>query len=138
MDTNTVDVLINGEAPAKMTFTGDPSAFAVVCEPAERLPLNSLVTVEVAVSDLTSPANMAQVDWNFTTSDGRPSAPTGLTAQGTDNGCARLSWNANTEEDVGGYKIYYGKASVSQGDAAGIMIAGLGFRDPHDLFVKRR
>ncbi len=117
VDTNTVDVLINGEPPAKTTFTGDPTAFAVVCEPAERLPLNSLVTVDVAVSDFASPANRTRVDWNFTTSDGRPSAPTGLTAQGTDNGCARLSWNANTEEDVGGYKIYYGTASVAEGDA---------------------
>ena len=30
-------------------------------------------------------------------------------AEGTDNGCSRLGWNANTEEDVAGYARTHSK-----------------------------
>ncbi len=46
-----------------------------------------------------------------------PSAPTGLTATGRDDGCAALVWNPNPEPDIFGYTIYYGTESVEGGAA---------------------
>ena len=47
-----------------------------------------------------------------------PSQPTGLTAQGGNNGCADLTWTANPENDIIGYVIYYGTSSVEGGQSS--------------------
>jgi hypothetical protein len=118
VDTASVYVSINGAPPAEVNYAGDASAFAVVCDPGSDLPLNTRVTVQVTVADLAAPPNLARTTWSFTTTTGRPSAPNGVAAQGDDAGCMNVSWNANPEPDVTGYRIYYGRRSVALGDAS--------------------
>jgi hypothetical protein len=118
VDTASVYISINGSEPAMVSYTGDESAFAVVCDPGHDLPLNTRVTVQVTVADLAAPPNLTRATWSFTTTTGRPSAPNGVVAQGDDAGCLNVSWNANPEQDVTGYRIYYGTSSVALGDAA--------------------
>jgi parallel beta-helix repeat protein len=118
VDSSSLYVTVNGVPPAITSFSGDPSAFAVVCAPGSELPRNTRVTVQITIADLATPPNVTRVTWNFTTTSGRPTAPTGLTAQGDDVGCLMLAWNANPETDVTGYRIYYGRSSVALGDAS--------------------
>ncbi len=118
VDSSSLYVSINGQPPVMMSVSGDPWAYAVVCDPVRDLPLNTRVTVQVTVADLSTPPNLTRVTWNFTTTSGRPSAPSGLTAQGDDMGCLTLAWIANPEVEVTGYRIYYGTKSVALGDAA--------------------
>jgi uncharacterized lipoprotein YbaY len=118
VDSSSLYVSVNGQPPVTMAISGDPWAYAVVCDPVHDLPLNTRVTVQVTVADLSTPPNLTRVTWNFTTTTGRPSAPTGLTAQGDDMGCLTLAWIANPEAEVTGYRIYYGTKSVALGDAA--------------------
>ena len=118
VDTAEVSVLINGSAPAKTRYTGDPAAYAVVCEPAGPLPANSTIVVNVTVEDRASPSNTSTIQWSFATRSVPPTIPTGLSAYGGNDGCASLAWNPNPEPDVAAYTIYYGTASVASGDAA--------------------
>jgi uncharacterized repeat protein (TIGR02543 family) len=118
VDTTSLELRINGAAPSQITYRGDPSRYAVVCRPAGELPELTLVTVEVSVSDLASTPNAKSVTWSFTTGQSRPSKPEGITATGTDTGCAHLSWSANPEADVVGYRIYFGLESVEGGEAS--------------------
>jgi hypothetical protein len=49
-------------------------------------------------------SNIVRWDWVYDTSP--PATPTGLTANVTMSGSVHLHWNANSEPDLGGYKIY--------------------------------
>jgi hypothetical protein len=49
-------------------------------------------------------SNVVRWDWVYDTSP--PATPTGLTANVTMSGSVHLHWNANSEPDLGGYKIY--------------------------------
>ena len=49
-------------------------------------------------------SNLVRWDWVYDTSP--PATPTGLTANFTLSGSVHLHWNANSEPDLGGYKVY--------------------------------
>lgn len=67
VDTNSVSVLVNGTPPADVFFFGDPSSYAVVCEPGTALPPGSLIQVSVTAEDMASPPNTLNASWSFTT-----------------------------------------------------------------------
>ncbi|UCG50769.1 MAG: fibronectin type III domain-containing protein, partial [Candidatus Latescibacterota bacterium] len=117
VDQASISVLINGSSPGWINYTNTPSGYSVVCVPAGLLPGNTTITIEVAARDLASPPNQGNKTWSFTTGDSRPSVPTGLVAQGTNTGCAALSWDANSEDNITGYTIYWGTESVAGGEA---------------------
>jgi hypothetical protein len=115
VDTNSVSVSIGGTAPATITYSGNPSRFDAVCRPAGAFPPNATVTVVVSVSDLASPTNTGGRTWSFTTTGIPPASPSGVTAEQTDPGCVTVAWQANSEPDLAGYRVYHGSQSVSQG-----------------------
>jgi hypothetical protein len=55
-------------------------------------------------------SNIVRWDWVYDTSP--PATPTGLTANVTATGAVHLHWNANSEPDLGGYKIYRATAGA--------------------------
>jgi hypothetical protein len=73
--------------------------------------------VQVRLSDRAPTPNWNTVTWSFTTGSNRPSTPQGVIANGTNTGCSVVSWSANPEADVTGYRIYFGTSSVEGGGA---------------------
>jgi hypothetical protein len=69
VDTGAVTVLVDGNPPAKVSFLGVPTNYAVVCELAGLLPANSTIDVLVAAQDLSSPPNATNVSWSFATEE---------------------------------------------------------------------
>lgn len=57
---------------------------------------------------------------NFTGGGAPPpvSGPQGLNGIEVSPGCMRLSWLANPEPDIAGYKVFYGQQSVAQGQVS--------------------
>jgi hypothetical protein len=64
-----------------------------------------------------------------------PTAPTGVSANGDDAGCAQVQWDANPELDVDFYRVYYGPVpstyneSVDVTGSTGAAICGLASGD---------
>ncbi|MEJ2722090.1 MAG: fibronectin type III domain-containing protein, partial [bacterium] len=115
VDINSLSVTINGSPQPDISSGGEPAIYWVVCRPEEELPLGATIEVEVVVSDFGG--NTATKQWEYTTAGGVPSAPTGLHALATNPGCMNLTWSQNPEADIAGYVIYYGTASVEDGDS---------------------
>jgi hypothetical protein len=72
VDTNSVSVLIDGTPPAKTFFFGDPSSYAVICDPDGALPAGSLIQVVVTAADIAPPPSVTTSSWSFTTEGSGP------------------------------------------------------------------
>jgi hypothetical protein len=93
VDSTSLAVLINGQAPAHITFNGNPSSYTAVCESDGDLPPTTVIDVSVSVSDRASPPNVATATWSFTTGTIPPSAPGGLRAEDAGTGCVEVTWH---------------------------------------------
>jgi hypothetical protein len=67
VDASSLTVSISGAPPSAITFTGDATGYAVVCDPSGTLPTNSTVRVTVTVRDLATPPNETRASWSFST-----------------------------------------------------------------------
>jgi hypothetical protein len=117
VDISTMEIRINDIPATDIAYSGGLSQYSVTCKPSNRLPEFTRVTVRVTISDLAPTPNQSTVEWSFTTGTSRPTAPQGVTANGTNTGSATVSWEANPEPNVTGYRIYFGMSSVAGGQA---------------------
>jgi hypothetical protein len=67
VDSNSVDVTINGAAPSKMAFLENSTGYMVFCQPDIPFAPLTQVNISVSASDLSSSPNTETVSWSFTT-----------------------------------------------------------------------
>lgn len=75
VDSNAVNVTINGSPPDRMTFSGTPAQYIVTCEVTGGFSPQATVNVAVQASDLATPANAMGASWSFTTGSAADTAP---------------------------------------------------------------
>lgn len=131
VDTGNLVVRIDGRTPGNVQITPASVGFTVECTPAQNYAPISNVVVDVAARDTATQPNASAASWSFTTVSVPPAAPTGLVTAGTDTGSVDVTWNANTEPDLAGYRLYFGTASNSYddsltvGNTTSVMVGGL-------------
>jgi hypothetical protein len=114
VDSNSVDVTINGNPPDRVTFSGSPATYIVVCEVTGGFAPQTAVDVSVQASDLATPANAMSYSWSFTTGSNVDTSPPTF--------CCLTPANGASGVDP------YASISFGVSDAgAGVDLAGINF-----------
>ena len=97
-------------------FTWDVASTILSCEPTTELSANTTYTVTVGSGAQDLAGNGLETPFTFSFTTGQtadttpPAAPTNLTAEASSHSVT-LSWQANGEEDLKGYKVYRGTSN---------------------------
>ena len=120
VDTGNMLIRINGQTPADVQLVPESPGYSVTCTPSAAFPPNAEVSVDVTARDTATQPNSSTRSWSFTTVSVPPSAPVGVAATGNGDGSLDLTWTENPENDLAGYRVYFGPAPRSYTDSLSV------------------